>query len=154
MRKIPFEISKFAQGITKCVYRDGKEAHVVRIDSDNPQPILTANRNKKLFRHYADGIHQEDKRESEYDLFTVLERIIRTWTYDEVPNGAVIRYRGVAGLEYKIVAKSEYNVILESKSEGILGKDQKTYSIGQLTDYWEYSLDDGKTWAVCGVVVQ
>lgn len=128
MRKTPFEINKYVQGVTKCVYRDGKEAHVIRVDPENPQPVLTTNRRKKLFRHYTDGVHIEDRRESNYDLFIVVERILRSWTYDEVPEGALIRLRCVAEITYTVVGKSEYDVILESEKEGFFGREQKSYS--------------------------
>jgi hypothetical protein len=142
MKKVPFDVDKFELGKSNCVYRNGRVARILEINQKNPKPVLSSNIDNHLIRHFADGKEIGIDCDSPHDLFLVKESNFRSWRYEEVPVNAIIRLRATT-IMYKIIHKTQYDVVLEP--------DLKHYSINNLDNNWEYSIDEGKTWKVCGV---
>jgi hypothetical protein len=142
MKKVPFNADKFELGKSTCVYRNGHAARILEINPKNTKPVLSSNKDSHLIRHFADGKEIGLDCDSPNDLFIVKESNFRAWRYEEVPVNAIIRLRATK-IVYKIIHKTQCDVVLEP--------DLKHYSISNLDNNWECSIDEGKTWKVCGV---
>ena len=69
--------------------------------------------------------------------------ILRPWTADEVPVGAILRYKGNN--------QSIRMLIVCSQEKGLCGYDTD-FTYDYLRDQMEHSTDGGKTWHPCGVM--
>jgi len=142
MKKVPFDVDKFELGKSNCVYRNGRVVRILEINPKNLKPVLSSNIDNHLIPHFADGKEIGIDCDSPHDLFLVKESNFRSWRYEEVPVNAIIRLRATT-IMYKIIHKTQHGVVLEP--------DLKHYSINNLDNNWEYSIDEGKTWKVRGV---
>lgn len=69
--------------------------------------------------------------------------VLRPWTADEVPIGAILRYKGNN--------QSIRMLIVCNLQIGLCGY-QTNYPYDYLRDEMEHSIDGGKTWLPCGVM--
>ena len=69
--------------------------------------------------------------------------VLRPWTSDEVPLGAVLRYKGND--------QSIRMLIVCNQQNGLCGYDTD-FPYDYLRDEMEHSTDGGKTWHPCGVM--
>ena len=68
---------------------------------------------------------------------------LRPWTADEVPIGAILRYKGNN--------QSIRMLIVCNQQTGLCGY-QTNFPYDYLLDEMEHSIDGGKTWLLCGVM--
>lgn len=68
---------------------------------------------------------------------------IRPWRTDEVPIGAILRYKGNN--------HSTRTLIVCNQEKGLCGYNTH-FAYDYLRDYMEHSTDGGKTWHPCGVM--
>jgi hypothetical protein len=69
--------------------------------------------------------------------------VLRPWTADDVPIGAILRYKGNN--------QSTRMLIVCNQEKGLCGYNTH-FAYDYLRDYMEHSTDGGKTWHPCGVM--
>lgn len=73
----------------------------------------------------------------------------RPWTPDEVPVGALIRFKDWSDGCRLMICGAWNGGVMWSTAEGVAIKPPET-----LLSDWEHSTDNGKTWLPCGVEVE
>lgn len=151
MKTKPFNIDEAKAG-AKVVNRNGEAIRIVCYDSKYSflgchQPIID-----DLARTYCDdGVFNPlgAKSGQKEDLLLVSEPRLRPWKPEEVPVGALIKYKDVVAV---LSFKNEIGFGFVSFTPDVTGNaDARCWSYGDVYEGTiSHSTDGGKTWHPCG----
>lgn len=150
MSLIPFDIEKAKVG-AKVVTRDGLAVRILAYDRIGDQPIVGLRADSAsddaINSWNSDGTFLYNN-PSDSDLFLSVEPQYRAWTADEVPVGCLIRDKSSSNFHRHILI----GVAAEYEKAVCIGQ-RGNYSLLRIFETHEYSMDNGKTWQICGVLL-
>jgi hypothetical protein len=153
-KMIPFNASKWTPD-KKIVDRLGRPQKVFAVNiKDANYPVVGTKWDNYLGIFTLEGrrIHNSDREE---DLFFLeeVEQNYRPWNTDEIPVGALIRdcctSYGSRPSTLILASRGTWVDFIHPKTGHLSNQSSKFL----LDEQWEHSIDNGKTWLPCGVLV-